>query len=142
MYISTEKLTYWYFRLNGFLTIENFVVHPRDGHKERTEIDLIAARFPNRSELYPGKSMQDDDRLKIGFGKIRIILSEATTRRCKLNEALIKPENQNIERVLWALGAFECDKVYDVSKKLYGQGWYEDDEFAVSLCALGKQNNA
>ena len=38
--INSEDLAYWYFRLNGFLTIQNFVVHPN-----RTEIDIIAARM-------------------------------------------------------------------------------------------------
>jgi len=26
--IDPEDLAYWYFRLNGFLAIKNFVVHP------------------------------------------------------------------------------------------------------------------
>ena len=26
--LDPEKVAYWYFRLNGFLQIENFVVHP------------------------------------------------------------------------------------------------------------------
>jgi hypothetical protein len=32
--LDPEKVAYWYFRLNGFLQIENFVVHPeRRGRK-------------------------------------------------------------------------------------------------------------
>lgn len=30
---SPERLAYWYFRLNGFLTTENFVVHPEPRRK-------------------------------------------------------------------------------------------------------------
>jgi hypothetical protein len=136
--IDSEKLAYWYFRLNGFLTIENFVVHPN----ACTELDLIAARFPNRNELYPDKSMQDDECLKLSPDKIRIVLVESTIRDCKLNPALINSDNKNIERVLWAIGAFEPErKVCDVSKKIYNHGWFEDDDFVVSLCCLGKQRN-
>jgi hypothetical protein len=29
--LPTEKVAYWYFLLNGCLTIENFVVHPEFG---------------------------------------------------------------------------------------------------------------
>ena len=27
--IDPEKVAYWYFRLNGFFQIENFIVHPK-----------------------------------------------------------------------------------------------------------------
>jgi hypothetical protein len=29
--LDPEKVAYWYFRLNGFLQIENFLVHRSDG---------------------------------------------------------------------------------------------------------------
>lgn len=29
--MNPEQLAYWYFRLNGFLTTVNFVVHPEQG---------------------------------------------------------------------------------------------------------------
>jgi hypothetical protein len=49
--IKTEKLVYWYLRLNGFLTIENFVVHPDQSREQRTDVDIIGVRFPFRAEL-------------------------------------------------------------------------------------------
>jgi hypothetical protein len=33
--LPTEKVAYWFFRLNGCLTIENFVVHPDFDYLER-----------------------------------------------------------------------------------------------------------
>ncbi len=48
--LSAEKVAYWYFRLNGFLQIENFVVHPSSRGSQYTDADLLAVRFPYRAE--------------------------------------------------------------------------------------------
>ena len=50
MDIHPEKLAYWYLRLNGFLTIPNFVVHPDNGSNQKTDIDILGVRFPYRAE--------------------------------------------------------------------------------------------
>ena len=34
--LNPEKVAYWYFRLNGFLQIENFVIHPSQSGAQRT----------------------------------------------------------------------------------------------------------
>ena len=53
--ILTENLAYWYFRLNGFLTIPNFVVHPDFGIEQRTEVDM-PQMMPGsiRASMHPG----------------------------------------------------------------------------------------
>ena len=48
--LTPERLAYWYFRLNGFLTTENFIVHPDRGPNQRTDADLLAVRFAHRKE--------------------------------------------------------------------------------------------
>jgi len=48
--LDPEKVAYWYFRLNGFFQIENFVVHPERRGGQRTDADLPAIRFPFRAE--------------------------------------------------------------------------------------------
>jgi hypothetical protein len=48
--LDPEKVAYWYFRLNGFFQIENFVVHPERRGTQRTDADLLAVRFPHRAE--------------------------------------------------------------------------------------------
>ncbi len=47
--IKYEQLGYWYLRLNGFLTIPNFVVHPDVGHNQETDVDILGVRFPLQS---------------------------------------------------------------------------------------------
>ena len=61
--ISAEKLAYRYLRLNGFLQIENFYVHPRTRGGARPDADLLGVRFPHRRErLYDDTAdiMADD----------------------------------------------------------------------------------
>ena len=43
--LDPEKVAYWYFRLNGFLQIENFVVHPERRGSQRTDADLHGLRY-------------------------------------------------------------------------------------------------
>lgn len=47
---KAERLASWYFRLNGFLTTENFIVHPDSGADQRTDADILAVRFAHRAE--------------------------------------------------------------------------------------------
>lgn len=61
--LNPEKVAHWYLRLNGFLQIENFYVHPSGRGGARTDADLLAVRFPFRAErLYdqPTDIMEDD----------------------------------------------------------------------------------
>jgi hypothetical protein len=84
-----ERLAYWYLRLNGFLTIENFIVHPEVGVDQRTDIDLMALRFPHRREAFRNYGgnvtwMKDDPRFaskKIPFAAF----VEVASGQCKLN---------------------------------------------------------
>ena len=61
--LDPEKVAYWYFRLNGFLQIENFIIHPERYGSQRIDADLLAVRFPFRAERLldtPRDIMPDD----------------------------------------------------------------------------------
>lgn len=60
-----EKFVRWYLRFNGYLTVENFVVHePQNGRvPEGTEFDTLAVRFPNSREQIQEKLIQNDPHL-------------------------------------------------------------------------------
>lgn len=140
--IDSEKLAYWYLRLNGFLTIENFVVHPNSGSQQETEIDIIAARFPYRTELPENENpMQDDECLVLKPDKIRIVLAEVKARRCRVNSAWTNPSKGNMAQIISALGPFEHENLTIVSDEIYKHGYYEDNNFLLSLCCLGQEEN-
>jgi hypothetical protein len=136
-----EKMAYWYFRLNGFLTIENFVVHPEKG-PQHTEADLLAIRFPYRIEAPNGTPMTDHPHVILDPDRIQILLVEVKLNRCKLNNAWIDPEITNMQRIISAIGSFKnADAVNAVSKGLYERGMYKDQHYLVSLCCFGQEEN-
>ena len=80
-----EKVAYWYFRLNGFLQIENFIVHPERRGSQRTDADLLAVRFPHRAERLfddPNDIMPDDEhRLSLSHELIDVVIAEVKTNQ-------------------------------------------------------------
>jgi len=49
--MNPETIAYWFFRLNGCATITNFVVHPDRRGSQRTDVDVLAVRFPYWHEI-------------------------------------------------------------------------------------------
>lgn len=138
--INSEKLAYWYLRLNGFLTITNFVVHPDYGRSQRTDVDILGCRFPYRKELLQN-SMLDDEFIILSNDKITIVIAEVKRRVCNLNGPWTRPEMQNMNRVLHAVGAFPEQEISVVANGLYKKGTYENNTHLITLLCLGGQKN-
>lgn len=147
--LSTERVAYWYFRLNGFFQMENFIVHPeRRRGGQRTDADLIGVRFPFRADRYvdtPEHPIQDDqDTLSLEEGWTEIVIVEVKRiERCTLNGPWTNPENQNVQRVLAAIGCFETDRLDEVATEIYSTGLFEDEERKqrLRLIAVGREKN-
>ena len=135
--ITAEELAYWYFRLNGFLTIQNFIVHDERKANQRTDVDILGVRFPFRSEI----GIVDDAYFTEYSPKSLYILTEVKTGLCNLNGPWTKPEDENMQRVLGSLGALEERLIPEASKSLYEKGFYENDESRVNLICIGKSVN-
>ena len=144
--INTEKikavdLAYWYFRLNGFLTIKNFVVHPDHGSGQKTDVDILGVRFPYRAEL-PTNPMKDNEIFTKIESKPYIVLAEVTRPTCKINESWEKPKKEIYHSILKAIGAFQQDDlIKKVTDGLYGDGVYEAESYFVSLFCIGEQKD-
>jgi hypothetical protein len=55
-----EDIASWYFRLNGFLSIPGFVIHPDECRRHpRTEADLMGGRFPHSTENIAGRQQHE-----------------------------------------------------------------------------------
>src|SRR6516225_8740359 len=101
--LNPEKVAYWYFRLNGFFQIENFVIHPTQRGAQRTDADLLAVRFPHRAERLlddPDDIMPDDEQtLALSRDRIDVVLAEVKTNRpCTLNGPWTRKDRQNVDR--------------------------------------------
>jgi len=138
--VDPEDLAYWYFRLNGFLTIKNFVVHPDKGRRQRTDVDIIACRFPYRAELIT-QPMIDDSRLINTDQRILIYLAEAKQRTCNLNGPWTDKDQRNMQLVLKALGVFPQDEIEGIANCLYASGIFKNNNYHISLLCLGSQEN-
>lgn len=143
MAITTESLAYWYFRLNGFLTIENLIVHvdlPRS-RGQGTDVDILGVRFQYRSELkLDGDPMIDDEFFK-EIDKPLIVLAEVKTGMCSLNGPWTDSDKGNMQRVLYALGAFPAEQIDEVARGLYEEGTYSSNSYCISILCIGKSQN-
>lgn len=139
--IMTEDLAYWFFRLNGCLCLVNFLVHHERRGQEGTDVDVMAVRFPYRRELALSDRPMEDHPVFRSDGKIDIIIAEIKLGTCNLNGPWTNPERGNMQRVLYAIGAFQEAKIEPVTRALYGVQYYEDDLYRFRLFALGRTRN-
>lgn len=143
-HFNPERIAYWYFRLNGFMQIENFVVHPKLNGGQRTDADLIGVRFPFRAERLiddPSGVMEDDeDRLRLSSDRIDIVIAEIKTGRCALNGPWTNKEQQNVHRVLAAIGCFPADAIESAASALYDNGFFDEPGFPrIRLVLVGRE---
>jgi hypothetical protein len=144
--LDPEKVAYWYFRLNGFFQIENFVVHPERRGGQRTDADLLAVRFPFRAERLfddPNDIMADDvQRLALSGDLIDVVIAEVKTGQCALNGPWTLQERQNVHRVLAAIGCLPPDHIEAASADIYRTGFHRSDTpLHIRLVAVGRGRN-
>lgn len=139
-----ERVAYWYFRLNGFLQIENFVVHPRGSGSQRTDADLLGVRFRHRKEFLFDRPepMADDQRLLPTPDLDNIVIVEVKTNQsCTLNGPWTKPERQNVHRVLAAIGCIPTEEIEHVATSIYHDGVAICGERRIRLVAVGRDRD-
>lgn len=142
MQLNPENIANWFFRLNGCTTIPNLVVHPdRPGESQRTDVDVLAVRFPHRKELLTSGNPMKDHEIFNESPQIDIILAEVKHSMCSLNGPWTNPNDQNLYRVLYAIGAFPEENVPTVAGDLYSYGQYSDSQFQVRLLTIGNMRN-
>lgn len=145
MDISSERLAYWFLRLNGFLTQYNFVVHPEGADQygqfnQQTEVDVIGVRFPHRRENRVNP-MRDHD-LFHGDVRLQLVLAETKSTRCTLNPSWRDPAKENMQKVLAAVGVLPAEQVEAAAAGLYNDGtWTDGAGISVRWILFGGQPN-
>lgn len=145
-HLNAEKVAYWYFRLNGFLQIENFVVHPQGRGSQRTDADLLAVRFPFRAERLfddPQDVMADDvHQLALSGNLIDIIIAEVKTNQpCTLNGPWTREDRQNVHRVLAAIGCLPSGRIEAAAADIYRVGFHRSAALRIRLVAVGRDRS-
>lgn len=72
-------------------------------------------------------------------GLIDLVIAEVKHGPCRLNGPWTRPVDKNMHRVLYAIGAFDPDRVPIVAYSLYQKGCYVDEKFRVRLFAIGAE---
>lgn len=145
--LDTEKVAYWYFRLNGFLQIENFIVHPEKRGGQRTDADLLAVRFPYRAERLfdnPNDVMPDDvQRLALSSDMTEVVIAEVKrTEPCRLNGPWTEQGQQNVHRVLAAIGCLPPNSIEQAAADIYQAGLHVSSlGLRIRLVAVGQRGN-
>jgi hypothetical protein len=140
--MNPEQVAYWFFRLNGCLTMVNFVVHPEWRGSQRTDVDIVAVRFPHRLEAVGPQKPLQDHRLFQDRKKVDLVIAEIKTGRCSLNGPWTARELGNLPLVLGAIGVFAQNQLASVVQCLYDESYYENSNFIIRLFSLGRQKNA
>jgi hypothetical protein len=135
--LSGEKLAYWFFRLNGCFTIENFVVHPDfGGDGQRTDADLLGVRFPHRQE---GLVDPMADHPSLMSDRLLLFIAEVKLRTCALNGPWTRPQARNLVRVLGAAGLHPPAELESVADRIYSDRFYRDEHAEVRFYAIGDE---
>lgn len=138
-FVSSEALGYWFLRLNGFLTIPNFVVHPDTGSQQGTDVDVLGVRFPFRTENRQ-RPMRDYDRFtRLHRDKAYVALAEIKTGVCKLNGPWTAPERENMQRVLSALGMLSPHEIEFAAQEIYDKGHFENQLYYITMVCFGSE---
>jgi hypothetical protein len=139
--MSAEDLAAWYLRLNGFLTVRNFLCQTEDSVR-RTDIDIVGVRFPHRAEMKSlGVDMRDDPLFQSAPPVLDVVLAEVKRGLCNVNRSLRLPERRNIEYVLEATGIFPSGRQRAVARALYDETEYTDRSRRVRILAFGEFRN-
>ena len=142
-HLDPEKVAYWYFRPNGFLQIENFVVHPERRVGQRTDADLLAVRFPFRAERLfddPNDIMADDvQQLALSGDLIDVVIVEVKRNQpCTLNGPWTRQDRQNVHRVLAAIGCLPTGRINGAAADIYRAGIHASGTgLRIRLVAVG-----
>lgn len=145
---DVERLAYWYFRLNGFSTIENFILHDEEGGPQKTDIDLVALRLPNRREAlrpYSGTGggevwMKDDERFARKANPY-LAFVEITAAACKVNGPWTDRQRGNLLRALRAIGVVHTEEEKAAEASLYETGAYQSEGIEIGIVAVGQSQN-
>jgi len=138
--MKAEYLAAWYFRLNGFFAITNFVLHPSRRGSQRTDADIVGVRFPYRSE-FPDSPGGDETEFTRFSDKPYFVIAEVKRGLCQLNGPWRDSNSENIQAVLRDLGLFPREQLEAVARSLYTAGVFDGALVYCSLFCAGDKAN-
>jgi hypothetical protein len=118
--LTSEDVAYWYLRLNGFLTLKNFLVHGDRRGEERTEIDVLGVRFQHRREHF-ANPMEDDAWITKAASTI-VVFCDAKRGARDFNDSWTRRDRRVMESFLALVGIVPQIRWRKVAQDLYRRG--------------------
>jgi hypothetical protein len=141
---TLDSTAEWFLRLNGFLTVLNFVVHPvepDEGTVQRTDADVLGIRFPHRQEIVGGNPLIDHAAFQNARRPI-FVIAEVKTGRCSLNGPWSRQEDENVQNVLRSFGGIAPTALNEIAAALYQSGRFQSEQFEARLTCFGASPSA
>jgi len=136
------KLAYWYLRLNGYFTVEDFSLHPDTKNDRGTDADLLAVRFPFSQEN-PGRHCFERDTSLIIPQGIDFLLVEVKAGICYINSTTWgNPKEAHVQYALRWIGFWDSEKeINEIAAEIYETGMWTNQNATVRFCCIGKEEN-
>ncbi|AAM23929.1 hypothetical protein M2349_001704 [Caldanaerobacter subterraneus subsp. tengcongensis MB4] len=135
-----EELTYWYFRLNGFFLLQNYVLHNIGQGEQRgtADCDLLAIRFPYVYEKVGGQN-KDWDKEKFstwGFDidrdNLALIIEVKSGRELKKNKIEKSFSPERVKTALYRFGIFSHKDVHRIHENLLKQKYVKESSWTIA----------
>lgn len=130
-----ESLAYWYFRLNGFFPLNNFVLHRQGlGSEQNADADLLAIRFPHVHESIGGLKDDWDNEVFTHFGfqhesQIVCVIAEIKTGRHDADDLSRAFEENRLRYALRRFGVLQESDCEIVLQQLNQNSVVSHDRF-------------
>jgi hypothetical protein len=140
-----EELTYWYFRLNGFFLLQNYVLHNIGEGRQRgtADADLLAIRFPYVYEEVGGQGSDWDREKFLEWGldiekvNLALIVEVKSGENVKRSEIEKSFSSKRLKTALYRFGIFPRDDVdRSICKNLLEQKYIKESSWIITKLAV------
>ncbi len=136
-----ERIAYWYLRLNGFLLVEDFVLHRAQG-RHTSDADLLGVRLLHTHEAINQERLDPDPALAPLLGSFErhcaVIVQVKTGPRFDAAGAF------TLDRLRYALAFLGCVSEHDcdrVSAELEGSATVEAEGWIIAKLLIANEAN-
>jgi hypothetical protein len=147
-----EKLARWYLRFNGYLTVENYVVHEaRNGRvPQGGEFDTLGVKFPYSREQVDQKLIRSDPKLHDAevseHHLIDFVIAEVKSGKRNSLNSVWQPGNEDakIRRVgyllRWIGAVGDEQRISDVARRLQNEHRARENGYLFRLIYFSKSH--
>lgn len=135
---ETDEVAAWFFRLNGCLTIRNFIIHGTRRTPQLTDADVVALRFPHRRERDWA-----DHVIFAEQERPRLLLVEVKAGgRCQFNNSWMDPDGGILSYALERIGCYANAERDHAVERLQESGGYSGSSVDAALVAVAESRDS